>query len=105
MVLLFYVDGCLMFSTSKDKMDELYASIQGYFKIEDEGELNKYLGKDLYLLPYGSIHISQPDLTQIIPKMIPGMEKSSAKPKPTVKPILEKNEGVQARKMYLITYE
>ena len=43
MVLLFYVDDCLMFSPSKDKTDEVYASLQAYFKIEDNGELNNYL--------------------------------------------------------------
>ena len=33
MVLLFYVDDCLIFSPSKDKIDELYASLQENFKI------------------------------------------------------------------------
>ena len=44
MVPLFYADNCLMFIPYKDKMDELYTSIQAYFKIEDDGDLNKYLG-------------------------------------------------------------
>ena len=35
--------------------------------------------------------------------MIPGMDKSSAKPTPAVKPPLAKNEIDQARKMTLIT--
>ena len=47
MVLLFYVDDCLMFSPSKDKIYEVYASLHADFKIEDDGELNKYLGIDL----------------------------------------------------------
>ena len=47
MVPLFYVDDCLMFSPSKDKIEEVYASIQVYFNIEDDGELNKYIGIDL----------------------------------------------------------
>ena len=33
MVPLFYVDDCLMLSPSKDKINELYASIQEDFKI------------------------------------------------------------------------
>ena len=60
MVLLFYVDDCLMFSPYKDKIDEVYASLQEYFKIEDDRELNKYLGIDLYHHPDGSIHLMQP---------------------------------------------
>ena len=42
-------------------------------------------------------------LTQIIINMIPGMDRSSAKATPEVKPSLEKNEGDKARKMNLIT--
>ena len=90
-----------MFTPLKDRIDELYASLQVYFKIEYDGELNKYLGIDLDRLPDGSIHLSQPYLTQIILNMIPGTEKLSAKPPPVVKPYLEKNEGAQARKMTL----
>ena len=43
-VLLFYVDDCLMFISSKDKIDGIYASLQVYFKIEDDVDLNKYFG-------------------------------------------------------------
>ena len=67
-----------MFSPSKDKIDEVYASLQAYFKIEDDGELNKYLCIELEFHPYGSNHLRKPYLTQIIPNMIPGMENSSA---------------------------
>ena len=35
MVPLFYVDDHLLFSSSKDKIDDLYAYLQEYFKIED----------------------------------------------------------------------
>ena len=53
MVLLFYVDDCLMFSPSKDKIDDVYASLQEYFNIEDDRYLNKYLVIDLDLRPDG----------------------------------------------------
>ena len=43
-VLLFYVDDCLMFISSKDKIGGIYASLQVYFKIEDDVDLNKYFG-------------------------------------------------------------
>ena len=80
MVLLLYVDGCLLFITSKYKIDKVNASIQAYFKIEDDGELKKYLRIEL-------------DFHQRILNMIPGMDKSSSKPTPAVKPPLEKNYG------------
>ena len=40
-----------MFSPSKDKIDEVYDSLQEYFKIEYDGDLNKYLVIDLDLRP------------------------------------------------------
>ena len=95
MILLFYVDKCLIFSTSKDKIYEVYASLQADLKIEDYGELNMYPGIDLELLPDGSIHLRQPYPTQIIINMIPGMDMSSAKPTPWLTPPPEKNEGYQ----------
>ena len=52
MVLLFYVDNCLLFSPYKDKIDEIYAYLRAYFNIEDDGDLNKYLGIELDRFPY-----------------------------------------------------
>ena len=79
-----------MFSTSKDKIDEVYSILQEYFKIEYDGYVNKYLEIEVDRLPDGSIHIRQPYLTQSILNIIPGMDKSSAKPTPMVKPPLAK---------------
>ena len=98
MVLLFYVDDCLIFSTSKDKIDELYAYLQEYFKIEYYGEINKYLGKELDRRPDGSIHLSQPYITQGILNMISGKDKLSNNPKPSVKPLLEKSRKLKKKK-------
>ena len=100
MVLIFYVDDCLVFSPSKGKIYEVYASIQEDFNIEDYGELSKYLRINLDRHPDGSIHIGQPYLTQRILNMIPGMDKSSSKPTSAVKPPLAKIEGAQTRKKY-----
>ena len=44
MVPLFNVDDRLIFITSKDKIDEVYASLKAYFNIEDDEYLNKYFG-------------------------------------------------------------
>ena len=80
-----------MFSPSKDKLDEVYASLQQDFNIDDDGEPNKYFRIDLDRLPYFSIRLSRPYLTQIIINMIPVIDKSSSAPTPAVKPPLEKN--------------
>ena len=42
-----------MFGPFKDKIDEVYDSLQEYFKIEDDGELNNHLGIDLDRRPDG----------------------------------------------------
>ena len=87
-----------MFMTS----DEVYASLQADLKIEDDGELNKYLRIYLDLRLDGYIHLWQTYLTQRILNMNPGMENSSAKPTPMVKPPPEKNLGAQSRKINLV---
>ena len=60
MVVLFYVDDYLMFSLSKGKIDEVYASLQADFNIEDNGELNKYVEIYLDRCLDGSIHMRHP---------------------------------------------
>ena len=80
-----------MFSPYKDKIDKVCASLQAYFKIEHDGDINKYIGKYLDRRPDVSIHIRQLYITQRIFNMIPVMEKSSTNPTPMVKPILTKN--------------
>ena len=92
-----------MFITSKDKIDEVYDSLQEHFKIEDYGVLKNYLGIDLDLLLDVSIHIRQPYLTQIIPNMIPGMYNSSNNPTPAVKHHPEKMRDLMQKNMALIT--
>ena len=90
MVLLSCVDDGLMFSTSKNEIDEVYASIQSDFNIEDAGVINKYFGIDLDLHPDASIYIRRPYPTQKILNMIPRMDKSSDQSTPAVKPHLAK---------------
>ena len=103
MILLFYVHECLIFSPSKDTIYEVYASLQADLKIEDYGELNMYPGIDLELPPDGSIHLRQPEPTQIIINMIPGMDMSSAKPTPWLTPPQKKMRDIKQEKMNLIT--
>ena len=78
MVLLFYIDDYLIFSPSKDKIDDVYSSLQEDFNIEDDGDIKKHLGVELYRLPDLSIHLIQPYLDQIIINRIVGMDKSIA---------------------------
>ena len=73
MVLLFYMDSCIMFSPYNDKVDDVYAYLQAYFKIKDDGDINNNLVIELYRRPYGTIHISQPYITQGIINLILGM--------------------------------
>ena len=101
MVPLFYVDYCLFFSPSKNKIDEVYVSLQEDINMEEDGDINIYLVIYLVCRLDGSIHLSQPYLAQRIINMIPGMYKSSDKPNPVVKPPLEK-KGAQAIKKTLI---
>ena len=37
MVILFYVYDCLIFSPSKENVDDVYALLQAYFNMEDDG--------------------------------------------------------------------
>ena len=83
MILLFHVDNFLLFSTSKDKTEDVYASIKADFNIEDYGYLKKK-GIEMYHCPYGSIHLIKLYLTQRKINVIPDMKKSSAKPTPAV---------------------
>ena len=78
MVPIFYVGNCLIFSPSKDKIDDVHSSLQEDFKIEDDGNIKKHLGVELYRLPDLSIHLSQPYLDQIIINRFVGMDKSIA---------------------------
>ena len=96
MVLIFHVDDCLIISPSKDKINDVYASLQEYFKVEDDGQLKMNVGIELDHRPDGSIHLRQNYLTEIILNIIPGTDKSSAKPIPAVKPPISKNERYQA---------
>ena len=49
MVLLFHAYGCLVFITSEETIDGVYATLQAYFNIEDNVKLKKYLVIELDL--------------------------------------------------------
>ena len=92
-----------MFIPSKDKIDKVYASMQVDFKIESDGEINKYLGIELDHHPDGLIHLTQSYTTQRILNVIPGVNKSSSNPTPANNPLQQKTMALKQSKMTLIT--
>ena len=101
--MLFYVDYFLMFSSSKDKIDTIYASLQADFNIEDDVYLNNYLGIELDHRPDVSMYIRQPYIFQWIINLIPCMDKPSNNTNHAIKPPIEKYQVSQQRKITLIT--
>ena len=75
-----------MFSAYKDKIDDLYDSLQEDFNIDDNREIKKHPEIELDRRQDGPIHIRQSFFAQSIINMFPAMDKSSANPKPAVKP-------------------
>ena len=65
MVLLTYVDDCIIISPSKENIDRLVRSMQQgpeNFKLTDEGDVNKFLGVEITKLDDHSFELSQPFL-------------------------------------------
>ena len=65
MVLLTYVDNCIIISPSHDSIDCLISSMQSSpenFKLTDEGGVNNFLGGEITCLNDNSFKISQPFL-------------------------------------------
>jgi histone deacetylase 1/2 len=65
MVLLTYVDDCIIISPSRDSIDRLISSMQSgpeNFKLTDEGGVNKFLGVEITRLGDNSFELSQPFL-------------------------------------------
>jgi hypothetical protein len=65
MVLLTYVDDCIIISPSRNSIDRLISSMQSgqeNFKLTDEGGVNKFLGVKITRLDKNSFELSQPFL-------------------------------------------
>ena len=76
-----------MFSPNRDKIDDFYASIQAYFKIKYDGDLNNYLEIELDRWPDSSTHLSQSYISQSKINMIVGIENLNAKRTTAAKPL------------------
>ena len=67
MIIVTYVDDCLIFSDSKVKIDNLLNELKKVFNLTDEGEDAKaYLGLKVDKTPDGTITMTQPALIQRI---------------------------------------
>ncbi len=65
MILLTYVEDCIIFSPSMESIDPLVQSMQdgpGNFKLTDEGNVNKFLGIEITKINSSSFKLSQPFL-------------------------------------------
>lgn len=62
-ILLVYTDDCIIFDTESAKnIDKLIHELQQHFHIEDEGDVQEYLGVQVKKEEDGSIHLNQPHL-------------------------------------------
>ena len=65
MVLLTYVDDCIIISPSIENIDRLIKSMQQgreNFRLTDKGDVNKFLGIEIMKLDNNSFELSQPFL-------------------------------------------
>jgi hypothetical protein len=68
-VLLVYVDDCLLFSPKDSSIDAFIEDLNSApenYSLEDQGEVCEFLGIKVQRLPDGTIHLSQPHLIQSI---------------------------------------
>lgn len=88
-IVLCYVDDCLIFAQDSKAIDDLYHSLKEDFICTDEGEADGYLGVEIKSED-GIMTLKQP---QLIKRIIELMKLRDANPKatPVVKPLLNKN--------------
>ena len=65
-VLVVYVDDCLMFTPKKERADALVKELEKRFTIEDEGDITNYLGINITTPEPNTIEMVQPALTERI---------------------------------------
>ena len=80
-IILIYVDDCIIFSRTKEGLDETISSIKKNFDITEEGDIEEYLGIQIDH-ESGFMRMSQPNLINRIINAIPGMDKANPKPIP-----------------------
>ena len=77
-VIVVYVDDCLIFANEDNSVIELIAELKRKFDITDEGDMvEEYLGVKIDHNKYGSFRMYQPHLMDRILKLIPRMDKAN----------------------------
>ena len=102
LILISWVDDCLIFSRSKDLADELIASLQNSFTLTEEEDVSAYLGVEVkFCKETDTVTLSQPYLIKrIIEVMGASINEANAKSTPSVyKEILHKDEEGPDRKL------
>ena len=94
-IVLCYVDDCLLFAQEQKDIDELIASLKQDFNCTDEGEADRYLRVKIKSED-GKMTLKQP---QLIKRIIELLRLTDANPKgtPVVKPLLNKNADGKER--------
>eukprot|EP00957_Ditylum_brightwellii_P109574 8357192-Ditylum_brightwellii.AAC.1 len=78
LVIIVYVDDCLIFGNSKDEVEKIVEELGKRFDITDEGTtVEEYLGVKTNHKKDGSFRMYHPHLMQRIIQTIPGMENAN----------------------------
>ena len=76
-IIIVYVDDCLVFANDKGKVDEVVMEISKRFEITDEREtIEEYLGIKIHRNQYDIFRMYQPVLIERIIASIPGMDRA-----------------------------
>ena len=59
-IVVCYVDDCCIFSKYKNTIDALLKNISKTFKLNDDGDVDSYIGTNVRKSPNGTITMSQP---------------------------------------------
>ena len=70
-MLAIYVDDCIIFTPEKKYADQLYKELASAFAVEDEGDVNHYLGINITRPDKDTISMTQPALIQRIIDSLP----------------------------------
>ena len=90
-IVLCYVDNCLLFAQDKQLIDDLFALLKEDFLYTNKGEADRYLRVKIKTEDR-QMTLKQPQLTKRIIEIL-GLRDSNPKATPVVKPLLSKNSN------------
>ena len=100
-ILLIYVDDVIIFSRHNNSIDNLIDSLQNgpeKYVLTDEGDINKYLGVDIFQHNDNTFELRQPFLIDRCLKSMQLKLESNPKKTPVTKPLLHKDINGDSRK-------